>query len=251
MRASVRSLFAVLLVLLVPAAACSQSEGAAAAQERFVSFVSDVTIEPDGEIDVTETMKIDVRNQQIKHGIYRDFPTQYIDGSGRPTSVGFEVVSVTRDGRDEPWSRESISGGVRVRIGSPDVVVTPGDHTYALRYRATRMVSYGKDYDELYWNVTGNGWVFPIEMAEARVRLPAKTAFTDKNVWTGPQGSTDQNAKVVTDRPGFIVFRTTAPLDSYEGMTISVKFPKGVLRQPEDGQELRLTRNRFKTDANS
>ena len=251
MRSALRSLFAVLLVLLVPAAACSQGVQPPATEERIASFISDVTIEANGDLDVTETMKINVLNQQINHGIYRDFPTKYRDKFGKPVQSAFEVVAVERDGRAEPWSGEELSNGVRVRIGSSDVIVPQGMHTYMLRYRVTDMIHYGKTYDELYWNVTGNGWIFPIDLAEASVKLPSKVAFTAKDFWTGPMGSTEQNAAVITDQPGSVVFRTNKPLDSFEGMTISVKFPKGVLSPPRAAAELSTTRDGVKTDGNS
>ena len=43
-----------------------------------------------------------------------------------------------------------------------------GIHRYVLTYRMSRMVGFFEDYDEIYWNATGNAWSFPIERAEAR-----------------------------------------------------------------------------------
>jgi len=229
---ALRSLFALLLLLLVPASVGAQGWDPLAGQERIISFVSSVTVEPDGDLDVTETIKVNVLNQQINHGIYRDFPTSYKTQAGQRMHVGFEVLAVERDGQPEPFSRESLSNGVRVRIGSADVTVPPAEHTYVIHYRTSRQVYYGPDFDELYWNVTGNGWIFPIGMAEARIKLPKDAAFTGRDFWTGPQGATGKSAAVIAEQPGTIVFRTTAPLASYEGLTISAKFPKGVLEAP-------------------
>ena len=47
-----------------------------------------------------------------------------------------------------------------------------GEHTYELVYRTDRQMGYFADHDELYWNVTGNGWDFPIDRVTARVELP-------------------------------------------------------------------------------
>ena len=51
-----------------------------------------------------------------------------------------------------------------------------GEHTYTLSYRTDRQLGYFENHDELYWNVTGTGWMFPIDAASARVRLPAAVA---------------------------------------------------------------------------
>ena len=107
-----------------------------------------------------------------------------------------------------------------------------------LRYRTTRQVGRFKDYDELYWNATGNGWMFPIDVAEARIRLPAPVRFGQRAAYTGAQGSTGSNAEVIEEKPGEIAFRTTQPLGPYEGLTVAVAFPKGVVAEATSGSAL-------------
>ena len=51
-------------------------------------------------------------------------------------------------------------------------LVQAGEHTYELVFRTDRQLGYFADHDELYWNVTGNGWDFPIDRVTARVELP-------------------------------------------------------------------------------
>ena len=58
-------------------------------------------------------------------------------------------------------------------LGDANVGLNPGEHTYSLRYRSDRQIGFFASRDELYWNVTGNGWAFPIDSASATVRLPA------------------------------------------------------------------------------
>src|SRR3712207_1756743 len=168
---------------------------------------------------------------QFQHGLLRDFPTRYERG-GRTVRVGFEVEQVQRDGRDEPWTTEGIDNGVRVRIGSADIFLPNGEHSYTIRYRTTRQLGFFDAYDELYWNVTGNGWAFPIDVASARVRLPQPVRFGQRAFYTGPQGSTASNAAVVEEAPGTMLVRTTAPLDQFEGLTIALAWPKGVVTPP-------------------
>ncbi len=242
---ALRWLFAALL--LVPAALHAQAPndapneaanpwGFSSGEERILSFISAVTIQPDGDLDVTETIRLVSLNQEINHGIQRDFPTSYRNGAGQRTKVGFSVVSVQRDGRDEPWERLSLSNGVRIRIGSADVTLPSGRHTFVIRYRTARQIVYGDASDELYWNATGTGWTFPIDMAEARITLPVATAFGDRAVYTGPQGSADRNAEVIEEQPGFIAIRTTQRLGREEGLTVAVAFPKGVIEAPDATQ---------------
>jgi len=199
--------------------------------ERILSFVSDVAVEPDSSLEVTETIRIRAEGDQFRHGLLRDFPTRY-QREGRTVRVGFDVEAVERDGRPEPWTTERIDNGVRVRIGSADVYLTNGEHSYTIRYRTTRQLGFFPGYDELYWNVTGTGWAFPIDTAEARIRLPQPVAFGRRAFYTGPQGSTATDAEIVDERPGEIRFRTTRPLGRYEGLTVAVAWPKGVVAEP-------------------
>ncbi|HEY0130565.1 MAG TPA: DUF2207 domain-containing protein [Allosphingosinicella sp.] len=212
------------LALLWPAAA--------SAEERILHYLSDVLVQRDGSLDVTETIRVRSESALIDHGIYRDFPTRYTGRTGAQVRVGFEVVNVQRNGADEPWHTERQGNGVRVYMGSAETNVPPGEHVYSIRYRTTRQLGFFKDHDELYWNATGNGWVFPIDVAEARIRLPQPVPFGQRAFYTGPQGSTATNAEVVSEAPGEIVFRTTEPLAPGEGLTVAPAWPKGVVTPP-------------------
>jgi hypothetical protein len=198
------------------------------AGERIRSFDSDIAIDADGALHVTETITVHSQGERIIHGILRDFPTDY-RRDGRRVRVGFRVESVTRDGAAEEWHIEGLDNGVRVRIGSADTMLLPGDHTYVIGYTTTRQIGYFPNYDELYWNVTGNGWEFPIDQASARVRLPAAVPIAGASIYTGAQGSRESNGEVVSQGPGEISFRTTRPLGLNEGMTIAFNWPKGVV----------------------
>ena len=220
-----------LAALLVPAAAN--------AEERILDYRSDVAVQPDGSLLVTETITVRAEGDQIRRGIYRDFPTRYKSRRGSQVRVGFELLGVTRDGATEPAATEPIANGVRVRVGQEDVFLPPREYRYAIRYRTTRQIGRFTNFDELYWNITGNGWVFPIDRVEARITLPSPAAFSQRAVYTGPRGATGKQARVVSERPGEIVFQTTGPLGAYEGLTVAVAWPKGVVADATSDQQWR------------
>ncbi len=221
----------VLVAALVPANA----------EERIARFVSDVNVQRNGDLLVTETIQIWAEGQQIKRGILRDFPTTYHRTDGSRVEVGFEVQSVTRDGSVEEFATEKMANGVRVRIGSAGRSVNPGLHEYVIRYRTTRQIGFFDSYDELYWNATGNGWTFPIEVAEARINLPDKVEFKQTAFYTGAQGATGKDATIVEQQPGRIVFRTTRPMPVANGLTVAAGFAKGVVLQPTLAQQVQST----------
>jgi len=206
--------------------------GAASADERILSWRSDIAVQPDSSLDVTETIRVRAEDEDIKHGILRDFPTLY-RRDGRRIRVGFDVESVERDGHSEPYETEGITGGVRIKIGDAGTYLDPGEHTYVIRYATTRWLGFYDGFDELYWNITGNGWEFPIDSAEAHITLPQPVPFgPERAFYTGPQGATAHDAEVVSESPGDISIRTTAPLGPYEGFTVAVRWPKGIVAEP-------------------
>ena len=62
------------------------------AEERILSYDSDIDIRADGSLDVTERITVRAEGQQIRRGIYRDFPTRYKDRFGNRVVVDFEVL---------------------------------------------------------------------------------------------------------------------------------------------------------------
>jgi uncharacterized membrane protein YgcG len=208
------------------------------ADERILRYLSDVQVQPDSSLEITETIDVHAEHDRINHGIYRDFPTRYRGPHCAIIHVGFTFEGATLDGGPVPATTEPKTNGVRIKIGDADKFVDIGDHSYVIRYRATRELGRFKDYDELYWNATGNGWIFPIDEAAVRIRLPKAVTFGQRAAYTGPEGSTTSTAEVIEEKPGDISFRTTQPLDAYEGLTVAVAFPKGVIAEPEPGSRM-------------
>ncbi|MEO5578159.1 MAG: DUF2207 domain-containing protein [Sphingomicrobium sp.] len=204
----------------------------AAAEERVRDFASDVVIAKDGTLDVTETIRVQVDNVAINHGIFREIPTRYDAPWGKRVKVGFTLVETLLDGQLEPYASETMSNGVRIKIGDKDRIVPVGEHVYTIRYQATRMLGRFDGYDELYWNVTGNGWRFPVDRASVSITLPSAATFGKRAAYTGFKGETSTNATVTGESAGTISFATTAPLDAGQGLSVAVAFPPGVVDAP-------------------
>ena len=98
----------------------------ARANERILSFDSDIEVHQDGTMTVTETIRVRSERNQIKRGIYRDFPTQYKTRGGHAYVVDFDLIHVTRNGKSEPHHIKSLSNAARVYIGQENVLLSPG-----------------------------------------------------------------------------------------------------------------------------
>ena len=214
----------------------------AQAAERILDYRSDIEVHADATMTVAETIVVQAAGRVVRRGIYRDFPTDYRDRLGNRYRVGFEVLGVTRNGQPEPFHTEQRSNGVRVYVGSADRLIEHGRHEYLLRYRTDRQLGYFEQHDELYWNVTGNGWELPIERAGAVVRLPDSVPMSAVTLeaYSGRQGSSEQSYAADKDHRQAHL-EATRPLAAGEGFTIVVGFPKGHVHQPGPGEQLGRT----------
>lgn len=227
-KGSARGVFVVgvIVALLLPATVL--------ADERIRLFDSNIAVHADGSMTVTETITVIAEGKRIKRGIYRDFPTNYRDRHGNRLRVGFEVIGVRRNGAAEPYHAQAISNGIRVYIGRESRQVPHGQHTYEITYKTNRQLGFFAAHDELYWNVTGNEWEFPIDRASATVTLPAPVSSDLIETWTytGELGSSASDARATIASLGQVTFTTTRPLRAREGLTIVVTWPKGIVAEP-------------------
>ena len=202
-------------------------------QERILSFHSDIEVLRSSGMIVTETIEVYAAGNQIKRGIYRDFPTKYKDRYGRNYKVRFDVKEVLRDNAPENFRLQNLSNGVRVYIGNENVLLDPGTYTYVIKYSTNRQLGFFKDFDELYWNVTGNGWSFSIDEASAKVRLPEVPLdkIGEVDAYTGYTGEKGKDFSSTKESDG-IYFQTRRSLNPNEGLTIVVQWPKGYVTEP-------------------
>lgn len=207
----------------------------AAAEEYIRSYHADIAVAQDASLTITETIIVNAEGDDIRRGIFRDFPLRTRDQSGRPVEVDFDLLSVERDGEPEPYHTESISGGIRIYAGSEDVWLEPGFHTYRITYTTGRWILRYPEQDELYWNVNGNGWQFPVRQISATVELPDGVRPTQTDFFTGGEGDEGKDARVTVEG-NVAQFETTRPLGANQGLTILVGIPKGVLAEPTNAQ---------------
>jgi len=219
----------------------AQETAPAPGSAQILSYDSDITVNPDSTLLVREMITVLAPGAPIMRGIYRDVPTRYNDQFANPYIIHFDVVSLERDVQPEDFYLRKIENGLRIYMGKSSELVPPGEHTYELAYVVDREIGFFPDYDELYWNVTGNGWIFPIQKASATIHLPkgiAQEAIMP-DAYTGRQGSVGTDYAVSIDNKSNATFRTTRALGPYENLTIVARWPKGFVSPPTDDQNYR------------
>ena len=205
----------------------------ASAQERILSYDSEVQVNADGSITWSNASAC--AEGQHSRGITRDFPTRYKDRHGNRVVVDFEMRGVERDGKPEPWFIEQRNNGVRINTGNDDFLPVPGEFTFTLRYSTTRQLGFFDHHDELYWNAIGTGSGFLIESGSAEVRLPQPVPTTDMTAegYTGAQGAASGFAR----RSPASHAGACPPLAPREGFTRAV-LPEGTGRPADPHAEV-------------
>lgn len=201
----------------------AQNEGNNFVEEAVISFESEIVINIDNSIDVSELVKYNTGGAE-RHGIYRDIHPYSSTGN----KMKIENVSVVdENGNAYTYSISNSNENIRIKIGDPDITFN-GEKVYVIRYHATRAISQLKEVDEIYWNVTGNDWGMPIYEVMATVRLPDGIQMIQSACYYGLKGSTNKCDHISTTNDQYL-FTSPRALDPYEGMTVAVGFPKGVV----------------------
>ncbi len=230
-------LFLILLVLLaLPVGAAAQSSGRTFAdlvkmsQQKEVIHLFDVTaaVEREGFVTVTERIELTALGKEISRGIIRVFPTDYEGTDGRTVRTGFELISTNLDGRPVENHLSRDGGSLEIRLGSSDVLLERGRHVYEITYKTRGWIAFRDEFDEFYWNVTGNDWIFPIEKAVYRVVLPEGGAILKSAGFTGYRGDKGVDFARLDDGS----FETTRHLKKGEGLTVTVAWEKGLVETP-------------------
>jgi uncharacterized membrane protein len=202
--------------------------GVSARELEIQNFHADVQVSPDGSINVTE--KIQVHFIGSWQGLYRSIPIEYVTPQGFNYTLFVDVKRVTdEDGRTLKFDSSRERHYRKLKIYVPGAF--NATRTISIEYSVADGLRFFEDHDEIYWNVTGDLWDYPIQSASATIELPAGTTNVRANQFTGGYGSRAQDADVQVSGSDVQV-HTRNSLRFHEGLTIAVAFDKGFVKAP-------------------
>jgi uncharacterized membrane protein len=214
--------------LLVIAFLCCSSTLFAQRSWRISDFSANIDVQKDGSAEVDERISLVFIGEF--HGIHRYIPVDYPGPDGANYSLFLKVKRIS-DGEGVPLKYSSASrNGYRVLT-----IMIPGavDTTKRVHivYSVRNAIKFFEDHDELYWNVTGNGWAVPIDAASVFIRFPQD--LSGKLRAQSFVGVYRSNEKGMTEIQGSsVIAQTPNPLPARGGLTVDVFIPKGALEQP-------------------
>lgn len=207
-----------------------EQSGFVSGPEKILSFHADIDVDKNSGLSITEKIKVHSLGENIKRGIFRSLPLVR-NLNDRTQKVKYNIISVKKDGVDEDFHEEIEDGYLKVYVGNKDVILSPGDYNYEIKYTTEKQIGFFEKYDELYWNVNGNEWSFPVDSISATVNLPQGAGIIQNSCYKGGYGSTSQDclAKVLSEHS---IEWSAKDLGSGEGLTIAVGFKKGIMIPP-------------------
>lgn len=207
---------------------------ASARELKIQKFHSEVIVEPDSSLGVTETIEVNFTG--VWHGLNRSIPVEYVTPQGFNYSL-FVRLESAKDDRGESLKVETSRQGryLKWKIYVNDA--TDAVRTITLNYRVKNGLKFFEDHDELYWNVTGDESDVPIEDASAHILLPQGATGIHATDYTGARGSRGQNTDITTSDTSVDV-SMLRPLGFHEGLTVVVGWDKGAVAEPGAGDRI-------------
>lgn len=184
--------------------------------------------------DVSVTERFVVHFDGTWNGIYRSIPVEYTGPAGLNYTLRLRIESVT-DEAGTPLRHEVERAGDSRRIKMWVPGASDATRTIVLTYRAENALRFFEEHDELYWNVTGAEWDFPIQRVTAEVILPEDVTGLRTTAFEGAHGSTESAA--IEQTGSIVTVRGTEPLGFRRDMTLAVAWNPGVITRPTATQK--------------
>jgi uncharacterized membrane protein YgcG len=196
--------------------------------ENLQDYEINITINEDGSATFREVIEYDFDDWE-RHGIYRDLVLRQRCNDRYDRIYPLHDVSVDSSSAPDGYVLEDLSNGKRIKIGDADRTIT-GEHTYVVEYTLDGTLNGFPTHDELYWNVVGDGW--GVQLANVHVVVETPGEVTRIACYAGEYGSRAACDRSVIGDGGEARFRQTY-LAPYQGMSIVVAFPTGLVPTPQ------------------
>lgn len=196
-------------------------------------FRSEITVNDDSSLSITEYITADCGNLPDKHGIFRILPTFYQKTTPDKIKTPIKLLSITNfDNKPYQYSTAKKLDSITWKIGDPDVTVT-GENYYKISYKVENTIRFdAQNFDELYWNLSGNFWQIPIDNFKATITFPPEITKDDTEtiLYTGYSGLGDAGlAQSSWTSDNIISVTSLKTIPAGQGVTISVTFPKHII----------------------
>lgn len=222
-----------LLTLILPSSAFARSPSEIT-DWYIKDFTSEIIVNKDSSLDITEKILADCGNLPDKHGIFRVLPTVYYK-TDMPTKAPIELIGIyDENGNPRKFTTTKDEYNmITWKIGDPNITVT-GENFYEIKYRVKNTIRFDNEsFDEFYWNLNGNFWDIETDHFLAKIILPPEISqanVKEVNLYSGNFGDKDSGlASYSWTDSNTIKVESKRTLRVDEGITLSLTFPKNII----------------------
>lgn len=204
-------------------------------------FQSDITVNTDSSLDITEKIIADCGDLPGKHGIFRTLPTFYQKTANEKINIPIKLKSITDfNGNSIPFTTQHNYSDRTItwKIGDPNRTVT-GENNYKITYHISNTIRFNNlQFDELYWNLNGAFWQLDIDHFVGTIHFPEGINKNNSTIdyYTGSFSSKSKDLATYSwldDKT--LQFSSSKVLKPGEAITVSVTFPKGIISPYKPG----------------
>lgn len=226
--------------------------------EGTAMFMSEIRVQKNGSLLVTENSRTSFNGATPRHGILRRIPSVYLDEEKKEQTLSFSdhhaTIELVTEPRSQPFETGVNNFGeeekfATYRIGNSEIILDPGTYDFVFQFAVNGLVRpiNGGAASGFIWNVTG-GHLSPLQTSQLRVQLPA---FVDPQTVTyatflgliedSESVESAKNPKAHAPDVGvtfdkspdekevFVTFKANRPLRSFEHFVVKVGWPPGFL----------------------
>lgn len=197
-------------------------------------FQSEIVVNKDSSLTITEKILADCGQAVGKHGIFRVLPTQVYKSEKQAIKMPIKLISIS-DFNDQPikysQSENRSDHTLTWKIGDPDVTVT-GENYYKIKYTVENAIRFdNQNFDEFYWNLNGNFWDVETDSFTAKIIFPEEINRADSEIYlySGSFGEKDVGlAEYQWFDEHTLQIASTRTFQEEEGITVSITLPKNI-----------------------
>ncbi len=200
------------------------------------SYNANITVHKNSAVTVEETFEVELR--EVIGTLWRDIPADFVGKQGEQIGVYVSVKESYVDSHQVEQPVVDRLGGM-VRVQLPIDTDAWGKYRFQLKYKIENAIEFLSEGDQFVWDIVGKSWRAEILKATATIQFDSNLVPQDFEIDcnTGSLGyrTGDCLAEI---SGGEIVYSSTRALRAFEGLTLAVYLPKGVLTPPTAWQQL-------------
>lgn len=193
---------------------------------------TEITVNKDSSLDITEWITADCGNLANKHGIYRVLPTGYYKVGGSWESSPVKLDSITDfDGLKHKYqqSKDFTNHTITWKIGDANKTVR-GVNYYLIKYHVDNAIRLdNNEYDRFYWNLNGAFWELEIDAFNATIVFPEEVDLNNTvyQIYSGSLSNSKNELaeqKIINNHT--LEITSNKLLKTNEAITIDAQLPK-------------------------